>query len=146
MSTPKKPKKEKKPPKPKPVYITTELDEYKRLYEIMNILLAQLHNANCHFIKKVPMHSAVTARALMSDLIEVCKLMKSQTHKVYNERRDQTEQFYASSFETRRKKARNYITSIQQETCVHCGVTMQMQNYRKYHGDRCKLNPNRVIK
>ena len=112
----------------------------------MNILMAEIHNENCRYIKRVPMRSAVAIRALMTDLVELCGMMRIQTKKAYHERRDQVEALNSKNFESRRIRSRNQINSTDPETCIHCGITMQMQNYRKYHGDRCKLNPNRFIK
>jgi hypothetical protein len=131
--------------KPKHVFVTTELDEYRRLFDIMTILVAQLHNENCEFIKRVPYYRAVNINAMMKDLIKLCKLMKIQCHKTLLERQTQFKEIHAESHKQRSARASKKILETPEETCVHCGRTMQMQNYFKWHGDRCKLNPNRVV-
>jgi hypothetical protein len=131
---------------PKYTYVTTELDEYKKLCDIMTILVAQLHNENCRFIKKVPYVSSVNLRKILTDLVDLCALMRIQTKKTYNERKSQRDVIHKDTRELKSKASTIKILSAAQETCNYCGRTMQMQNHRKWHGDRCKLNPNRVAK
>jgi len=131
--------------KPKHVFVTTELDEYRRLFEIMTILVAQLHNENCEFIKRVPMFRVTRINSMMKDLVKLCKLMKVQCRKTMVERQTQVQQLHIERFLTRSVQNKKRMLETPPVTCVHCGRSIQMQNFYKWHGDRCKLNPNKVV-